>query len=161
MPEQPDTTHLIWPPNGLGVPHSYTLFCPPLPTSPRIAREFVASVLHSLELDDLIDAATMCTSELVTNAVVHAQGIGNLLWLAVEHTHIRLTVYDGSPAKPTLTDMDEDGENGRGLWLLEVLTDGRWGTEPGAPLGINGREGKGVWCELAAPITNPALSTLS
>ncbi|XES00742.1 ATP-binding protein [Streptomyces sp. S1D4-11] len=53
----------------------YTLFCPPLETSPHIARDFVASVLRAQRLDDeLVDAATLCTSELVTNACVHAKG---------------------------------------------------------------------------------------
>ncbi|MFJ2745528.1 ATP-binding protein [Streptomyces sp. NPDC087440] len=136
-------------------PHPYTLTCPPLPTSPRMAREFVAAVLRSLGLDELLDAATLCTSELVTNAVLHAHGTDSLLHLTVEPTRIRLTVYDGSPAKPAPTDRDDDGENGRGLWLLEVLTDGRWGTEPGTSPGLNGREGKGVWCELttSTPLT--------
>lgn len=155
MPETTDPHTPSRPPDGPGVPHSYTLFCPPLPTSPRIARDFVATVLRSLELHELVDAACICVSELVTNAVVHAQGIGNLLWLAVERGHIRLTVYDGSPDKPVLTDMDADGENGRGLWLLEVLTDGRWGTEPGAPLGLDPRGGKGVWCELRTSALAP------
>ncbi|WP_455352646.1 ATP-binding protein [Streptomyces sp. SYSU K217416] len=137
-----------WPPDGLGVPHSYTLFCPPLETSPRIARDFVASVLRSQQLDALIDAATICTSELVTNACVHAKGIGSLLWLSVATARIRVTVYDGDAQPPVIRDMDADGEGGRGLWMVEVLTDGRWGAGPGAPLGVGGRDGKGVWFEL-------------
>ncbi|WP_405861640.1 ATP-binding protein [Streptomyces sp. NBC_01515] len=54
---------------------SYTLICPPLDTSPHIARDFVATVLRTLELDRaLVDDAILCTSELVTNACVHAKG---------------------------------------------------------------------------------------
>ncbi|WP_251016095.1 ATP-binding protein [Streptomyces sp. ISL-99] len=143
MPETP-----TWPPDGRGVPHSYTLFCPSLDTTPRIARDFVASVLHSQQLDDLIDAAAMCTSELVTNACVHAKGIGSLLWLAIEAAHIRITVYDGTQELPVMKDLDADGEGGRGLWMVDVLTDGRWGAAPGAPLGLGGVAGKGVWFEL-------------
>ncbi|UGY92254.1 ATP-binding protein [Streptomyces gobiensis] len=134
-----------WPPNGPAVPHSYTVFCPPLETSPRIARHFTATVLRSHHLDDLADAVMLCTSELVTNAVVHAAGVGSLLWLAVSWAEVRLTVYDGNTALPRTRPVSEACETGRGLPLLDALAT-EWGATLGAPLGLGGTEGKGIWC---------------
>ncbi|MGP4002164.1 ATP-binding protein [Streptomyces sp. 8N706] len=130
------------------VPHSYTLYCPPLCTSPRIARDFVATVLRSQELDHLVDTAALCTSELVTNAYLHARGLGSLLWLAIEDADVRVTVYDGTTEPPARRRAAPDGESGRGLQLVDVLTQGRWGMALGAPLGLNGTQGKGVWFTL-------------
>ncbi|WP_409239333.1 ATP-binding protein [Streptomyces sp. PA5.6] len=119
-------------------------------TSPRIARDFVASVLRSRRLDGLVDSAVLCTSELVTNACVHAIGVGSLLWLVVEAAGVRVTVYDGSPdALPVVREGDGDAESGRGLWLVDAVCEGHWGSGPGAPFGAGGAGvGKGVWFEL-------------
>ena len=136
-----------WPPDGRGVPHTYTLFCPPLPTAPRIARDYIATVLRSLDLHQLADVASLCTSELVTNAYRHSGGRGSLLLLTVEGGGVRVTVYDGSSDKP-VERAAEDVECGRGLRLVDVLTGGRWGTEPGAPPWLGGADGKAVWFAL-------------
>ncbi len=137
------------PADGLAVPHSYTLYCPPLRTSPRVARDFVASVLRTLNLTAAVDAAALCTSELVTNTYLHAGGAGSLLWLAIELPSVRVTVYDDSPAEPTARPVPEYGEHGRGLQLVGSLAD-KWGVCQGAPLGLGGTRGKGVWFVLAA-----------
>ncbi|MDJ0344352.1 ATP-binding protein [Streptomyces sp. H10-C2] len=140
-----------WPPDGRALPHSYTLFCPPLITSPCIARDFVASVLRSLGLHRIIDAAEVCASELVTNAYQHAKGVGSLLWLAVEGSYIRITVYDGTPDPPVVVPEGCEEEGGRGLLLVAALADD-WGTVKGAPLGPVAGEGKGVWFALATAV---------
>ncbi|MDJ0342412.1 ATP-binding protein [Streptomyces sp. H10-C2] len=138
----------VWPPNGRGVPHSYTMFSPPLDTSPKIARDFIASVLRSLDLGHILDAAQLCTSELVTNSLQHAPCIGSLLRLDIQATRIRINVYDASPAEPLLRrGTRESSEHGRGLLLVDALAD-RWGTAPGGPVGLGGVDGKGVWCEI-------------
>ncbi|WP_460067752.1 ATP-binding protein [Streptomyces sp. YKOK-I1] len=124
---------------------SYTLTCPPLDTSPHIARDFVATVLRALELDRaLVDDAILCTSELVTNACTHAKGDGTVLWLAVEERRLRVAVYDGDENPPVIREqmpeMWEQG-GGRGLYLVDALTEGRWGHGPHP-------EGKAVWFDL-------------
>ncbi|WP_327355361.1 ATP-binding protein [Streptomyces sp. NBC_01304] len=124
------------------VPHTYTLYCPALSTSPRIARTFIATVLRSQALDHLNEAATLCTSELVTNAVVHARGPGATLELAIEATYVRVEVRDSDDRPPVLRE-GYDAESGRGLWLVDALSEGRWGVEPGETGG-----GKAVWFEL-------------
>ncbi|WKX70945.1 ATP-binding protein [Streptomyces sp. XD-27] len=131
-------------------PHSYTLYCPPLETSPRIARDFVQSALRRLRLEDVAPVAALCTSEVATNAYLHAPGLGSLLWLAVEVGEVRITVYDGNRDEPVLRPTCVERESGRGLRLVDGLADA-WGTSPGAPLGVGGREGKGVWFTLATP----------
>ena len=121
---------------------TYTLFCPPLDSSPHIARDFVTSVLRALGLDALVDAAALCTSELVTNACVHAKGGGSVLWLAVETWRVRVIVYDGDESPPVMRELTPGGweEGGRGLYLVDALTEGHWGTAAALP---NGRLGEG------------------
>ncbi|MDV7215773.1 ATP-binding protein [Streptomyces prunicolor] len=141
---------------------SYTLICPPLDTSPHIARDFVATVLRTLELDRaLVDDAILCTSELVTNACVHAKGgDGTVLWLAVEEERLRVVVYDGDENPPVIRELtaepDERG-GGRGLYLVDAVTEGRWGHGPDIPYGGQLHpEGKGVWFDLpAGPAAEP------
>ncbi|MFI1967344.1 ATP-binding protein [Streptomyces pathocidini] len=128
------------------VPDSYTLFCPPLDTSPGIARDFVANVLRARNLTQLVDAAALCTSEVATNAYLHARGV------------VRVTVYDGVAAKlPAPQRLTPDLEGGRGLTIVDALTEGQWGTTTGAPLGLDGLgrpdglDGRGGPGELGGP----------
>jgi hypothetical protein len=134
--------------------HSYALFCPPHETSPRIARDFVASVLRELRLgDELVDDATLCTSELVTNACVHAKGDGAALWLAVEEGRLRVVVYDGDESPPVMRGLTPETweTGGRGLHLVDALTGGRWGHAPDVPYAGPPRPaGKAVWFDLPA-----------
>ncbi|WP_406169784.1 ATP-binding protein [Streptomyces sp. NBC_00996] len=130
----------------------YTLRCPTLETSPRIARDFVASVLRAQRLGALVDDATVCVSELVTNSCVHAKGTDAVLRLATGPAVVRVTVYDEDRTPPAPSE-GYDAESGRGLWIVEALTEGRWGTEPGTRLGLTGEGGKGVWFELDAAAT--------
>jgi anti-sigma regulatory factor (Ser/Thr protein kinase) len=133
----------------------YTLFCPPLETSPHIARDFVASVLRAQRLDDeLVDAATLCTSELVTNACVHAGGDGSALWVSVESAGVRVVVYDGDENPPVIRELTPEGweKGGRGLYLVDAFTGGCWGAAPAAPYeGPVHPKGKAVWFDLAMP----------
>ncbi|MBP5869096.1 ATP-binding protein [Streptomyces sp. LBUM 1485] len=120
-----------------------------------MARDFVATVLRALGLDTLVDAAALCTSELVTNACVHAKGGGSVLRLAVESWRVRVTVYDGDETPPVMRESTPGGweEGGRGLYLVDALTEGHWGTSATAPDGdgLTRPDGKAVWFDLAAP----------
>jgi hypothetical protein len=133
---------------------SYTLVCPPLDTSPLVARDFVATVLGALELDRaLVDDAILCTSELVTNACVHAKGgDGTVLWLALEEGRLRVVVCDGDENPPVMRERTAEAweqGGGRGLYLVDTLTEGRWGHATDVPYaGLAHPEGKGVWFDL-------------
>ncbi|MEU9212218.1 hypothetical protein AB0D27_30855 [Streptomyces sp. NPDC048415] len=51
-----------------------------------------------------MDTATLCTSELVTNACVHAKGgDGSALSLSVASARVRGIVYDGDDNPPVMT----------------------------------------------------------
>src|SRR5437763_9953531 len=74
-----------------------TLTLEPDVMSPRLARQFVASILRDWELDHLLDQAQLLTSELATNAVLHAR---TPMVLTVtrddERAMLRVTVLDNS-----------------------------------------------------------------
>ncbi|GCB48856.1 ATP-binding protein [Streptomyces sp. NL15-2K] len=129
----------------------YSLRIPSHATSPRIARDFVTSVLQAQQLGAIVDDAALCVSELVTNSCVHAAGTGAGLLLVTNPVGIRATVFDGDVTQPAMRE-GYDPESGRGLWILDALTEGRWGAERGGwRTGRRGEGGKGVWFELGAP----------
>lgn len=101
-------------------------------------------------LHELVDTAQLCVSELVSNVVTHV-GIGTPGSLAVSMngTHLRIEVRDpDTRALPTLVAAEVDAEGGRGMALVDALTD-RWGVQL--------REDRKVtWCELATGLTSPA-----
>ncbi|MFC5835768.1 ATP-binding protein [Nonomuraea insulae] len=76
----------------------------------------------------------LITSELVTNALVHGGGAWVRLSLEAEEvgarSYWRVTVVDpGRSASVPMPRMPALGEtSGRGLWLVDELTDGCWGT---------------------------------
>jgi anti-sigma regulatory factor (Ser/Thr protein kinase) len=112
-------------------------------TSPAAARAFVADLLGRWGFATLTDAATLLTSELVTNAVRHA-GTGMRLTVSrTEHDTVRVAVTDHArdvDIRPRRS--DDDAEGGRGLFLVEQLANG-WGS-------FVGDSGKTVWFELRA-----------
>jgi hypothetical protein len=79
-------------------------------------------------------------SELVTNAVVHA---GTSIRVRIEElpSCVKLTVYDGSVARPVLrlsTRISDETESGRGLWIVDACSSD-WGTD------LTDGEGKAIW----------------
>jgi anti-sigma regulatory factor (Ser/Thr protein kinase) len=118
---------------------------PPHPRSPRDARAFVRSTLHSWRLDDLCAEAELLASELVTNVVLH---VGTQLSLTITRADggrepIRVEVRDGSRRAPRRRHYSEQASTGRGLLLVE-----RMATRHGVEVD---EQGKRVWFELAAP----------
>ncbi|MFJ4415747.1 SpoIIE family protein phosphatase [Streptomyces sp. NPDC088925] len=97
------------------------------------ARAFVRDTLQGWGFTDLVDDATVLTSELVTNAVVHAGTSAEVLCLR-EEDGVRVEVADRYPdrevplraAPHLLTDPEREG--GRGLQLCAALA-ARWGVE--------------------------------
>lgn len=106
------------------------------------ARRFVVETLTGWGVDqDVIDDCELLTSELVTNAVLHARSPSKLR-IERRGNHVWVAVHDASPAPPRLRDYGPDAVTGRGLLLVDRLAR-RWGTEPDA-------HGKYVWFELDA-----------
>ncbi|MBD0744725.1 PAS domain S-box protein [Streptomyces sp. CBMA152] len=105
----------------------------PVGRSVATARAFVRDTLQGWGYADVVDDAVVLTSELVTNAVVHAGTAADVLCLRSEDG-VRVEVADhypereiplhASPAEVT----GPDRENGRGLLLCAAIAS-RWGVE--------------------------------
>ncbi|MFD8142131.1 SpoIIE family protein phosphatase [Streptomyces sp. NPDC059708] len=98
------------------------------------ARAFVRDTLQGWGFADIVDDAVVLTSELVTNAVVHAGTQAEVLCLRAEGG-VRVEVADRYPERELpLRHPDErpyadpDRESGRGLMLCAALAT-RWGVE--------------------------------
>ncbi|MGN0064487.1 MAG: ATP-binding protein [Nocardioides sp.] len=124
----------------------------PLEASPRSAqqaRRWVGGICRQLERDDLVDAAELGTSELVTNAVLHgAEPI--VVMVRGTASHPRVEVHDGSAVMPDPpVPVSEDAELddllttfGRGLAIVARCSS-TWGA-------TNEATGKVVWFEPTA-----------
>lgn len=118
---------------------------PMQPTAPALAREFTRRSGCPEHAYDLLDDALLLISELVTNSVLHG-GPPIVLAIDCDGTGLHVRVRDGSPAAPTPGRAEPDAESGRGLSLVQLISD-TWGVEPVADdRGV----GKQVWFELRA-----------
>lgn len=109
------------------------------PRSARAARRFVTSTLTRWKCQHVADMVALLTSELVTNAVVHARS-GVRLTLVLGRAAVRVEVADDAPGRPVLRRAGPESLSGRGLTLLDAIAD-RWGVEHATP-------GKSVWFEV-------------
>jgi anti-sigma regulatory factor (Ser/Thr protein kinase) len=123
--------------------------------SGRIARRFTRNTLREWDLASLADDAEAIVGEFVANAVSHAayaarsaesgQPVG--LRLLRRTGEVMCAVLDPSDIAPVLRMPDRDEEAGRGLQMVDALSD-VWGWSP-----VTGR-GKAVWailfCALSA-----------
>ncbi|MGW1894639.1 SpoIIE family protein phosphatase [Streptomyces sp. NPDC002004] len=120
----------------------------PVGRSVATARSFVRDTLQGWGFPDIVDDAVVLTSELVTNAVVHAGTSAEVLCLRAEDG-VRIEVSDRYPEREiplqqSAVNMGSpDREGGRGLQLCAALAT-RWGVEytPTHKL---------VWFQLALP----------
>lgn len=105
----------------------------PVGRSVATARAFVRDTLQGWGYTDIVDDAVVLTSELVTNAVVHAGTAADVLCLRTEDG-VRVEVSDHYPEREIplqSTGLDfgsPDRESGRGLLLCAALAS-RWGVE--------------------------------
>lgn len=107
------------------------------------ARAFLTQLLHGWEVaDEVIDDASLLTTELMSNAVEHGSGVVELE-IAVQDGLLHIGVHDDSVELPTQQDAASSSlEGGRGIWLVESIARD-WGSES------RDREpGKTVWFEL-------------
>ncbi|MFF8292969.1 SpoIIE family protein phosphatase [Streptomyces sp. NPDC016309] len=105
----------------------------PVGRSVATARAFVRDTLQGWGYTDVVDDAVVLTSELVTNAVIHAGTAADVLCLRTENG-VRIEVADRYPEREvplqgTAQSLgNPDSENGRGLLLCAALAS-RWGVE--------------------------------
>lgn len=104
------------------------------PAAAAIARRFARSFGTG---DSNFDTVELLVSELVTNAVLHAEGDPELT-IRDLGDRIRVEVSDTSPRPPQIDPPNLTG--GRGLQLVDTLA-ARWGTD-------RRPAGKTVWFEV-------------
>jgi hypothetical protein len=99
------------------------------------ARHELRCHLAKLGLSGLADTAEVVLSELLTNAIRHAQSpVGRHIETRYQMTAdgLRIEVHDANltvPAMPPTEVPSDDEESGRGLALVAALTGGRCGVD--------------------------------
>ncbi|KIF69728.1 regulator [Streptomyces sp. AcH 505] len=105
-------------------------------------RRLMRMHLNLWGLPTLVDAAQSCVTELVGNVITHVgPGTPTALVVSMNGTHLRIEVSDpDTRTLPTLVAATDEAESGRGVALVDALTD-RWGV-------ILRGNSKVTWCEL-------------
>ncbi|MGP2437209.1 ATP-binding protein [Streptomyces sp. JW3] len=136
--------------------HEITCRLPRSRSSVPRARAMLHAVLSEWNIgQDVLEAAELLLSELVTNALRVPVPSGRQVGVRIAQSQLdgilRMEVSDAGPGRPEVRAPADDEAGGRGLLLVEALSH-RWGVEERA----NGI-GKTVWAELKAPdiITEP------
>ena len=108
----------------------------------RTARRFVRDVLEDNAVaDEVVETVELLTSEVITNALVHADSAPELA-VRVRREVVRVEVVDVSPVVPIRRSIETDALSGRGIAIVESLAS-QWGvTDLSA-------QGKTVWFEVA------------
>jgi anti-sigma regulatory factor (Ser/Thr protein kinase) len=162
-----------------------------LPGAVPCARLHTTAVLWEWGMEKLAQPAELAVSELVTNAVRASAKAHNArqapgtpaglpvvgLRLAADRLRLLVEVSDHDPGPPIPTAVDPERDGGRGLLLVEAVSE-RWGyyypaTDPVAPAGpapaagapeflaaapllpAAGEPGKIVWALLSPPYEQP------
>jgi anti-sigma regulatory factor (Ser/Thr protein kinase) len=125
------------------------------PVSVPAARRFVADGLSSWGRNDLLDDATLCVSELASNAALHTSSTFMHIGLGLRRDVVRVSVEDDGavpaqavmprpsfpePGDPVELLLEEEATTGRGLAIVSILSSD-WGVE-------TTRGGKRVWFEI-------------
>jgi anti-sigma regulatory factor (Ser/Thr protein kinase) len=108
------------------------------------ARLHARQVVWEWGLTGLSQDIELLVSELITNAVQASQSTRQAasvrLWLLSERTRVLILVWDASGRPPVRMDADQEAEGGRGLMLVEAISD-QWNW-----YSVQDREGgKVVW----------------
>lgn len=127
------------------------LSLPPRLEAATQARRHVRQHLVAWELDDLVDPVVLLTSELVTNALLHARPVITVS-VRRDGAGVRVEVGDGSGVQPVHRRRSDTATTGRGVQLLDSVSDG-WGC---TALG----EGKLVWFRVVSARTWASASTM-
>ncbi|MEU5921410.1 SpoIIE family protein phosphatase [Streptomyces sp. NPDC004288] len=107
------------------------------------ARHMIRAAVRAWGAGERADEIELVADELMTNALMHTDGgaIVTLRMLTGPPRRLRVEVEDRSSALPRRREAGEAGVSGRGLLLVDGLSD-TWGVESRGG-------GKCVWCEFA------------
>jgi CheY-like chemotaxis protein/anti-sigma regulatory factor (Ser/Thr protein kinase) len=105
------------------------------------SRRFLTEQCQRWRCDDLLEDAAIVVSELVSNAIRHAESASELRMRYASGV-LRIELLDSSPAVPQPRNPHITDSGGRGLLLIAALSHA-WGVDSHA-------EGKVVWAEFSA-----------
>lgn len=108
----------------------------------RQMRRLTKARLAYWGLAGLADDVELLVSELVTNAIKHSRGTEITMTLELNDGVLRLGVSDETGRFPLIQQPDDDAECGRGLQLVQCITQqhgGAWGIRP---------DGTSTWCTI-------------
>ena len=112
------------------------------------ARSFLAEAHCETHGAWVLDDAKLLVSELVTNAVCHGAPPVVLEIGCDGTTGMTVRVRDGDAHSPTLVQATTEDESGRGVSLVDMISDD-WGIEPA-------QHGKVIWFRLGARPASPS-----
>ncbi|MEV0325214.1 SpoIIE family protein phosphatase [Micromonospora echinospora] len=123
---------------------SASMEVPAEPTAPSRVRHWMTAQLSDWRVpESIIGSAVLCTSELTTNALLHA-GTAARVEIDLSPERLLVSVADsGTRGTVTKAQTDTLSSRGRGLGLIEQLSDA-WGTDPTV-------RGSTVWFEILIP----------
>jgi anti-sigma regulatory factor (Ser/Thr protein kinase) len=120
-----------------------------LPGAVPSARLHTRQIVFEWGLAPLERSAELVVSELVTNAVIASQPGERAqpvrLWLLSDMAHVLILVHDASAHPPVLLPADSGSERGRGLVLVDAVSE-QWGWYSPSET-----DGKVVWALIGAP----------
>ena len=126
-----------------------------LPTAPGLARGHTRAVLAEWGLGEFADAAELIASEMTANAVnasIPVQAADPVLvirlCLVTNGDVLTIECWDQAPGVPVLREAPGFAETGRGLAIINTLTDGAWGCRPAI-----GQAGKCVWAQIPVALS--------
>jgi len=129
------------------------------PEAVPCARLHVRHVLWEWRLHGFADTTELLVSELVTNSVNASQGLTGgryegrwragrppvRVWLQTDRRRVLISVWDGNNQMPQRKQAGSNDEHGRGLLLVEQLSD-KWGAYT-----PSSESGKVTWALMSAP----------
>ncbi|GGX75761.1 SpoIIE family protein phosphatase [Streptomyces anandii] len=109
------------------------------------ARHLIRAAVRSWGARERSEEIELVADELITNVLMHTEGaaVVTLRVLSGTDRRLRVEVEDSSSALPRRREPGEQGVSGRGLLLVDRLTD-VWGVEARGG-------GKCMWCEFVVP----------
>ncbi|WP_255947449.1 SpoIIE family protein phosphatase [Streptomyces odontomachi] len=115
------------------------------PDALRSARNMIRTAGRTLGAAERTDEIELVADELITNVLLHTDGPATVTMRQLQgpDQRLRVEVEDAASALPRRREAGESGVSGRGLILVDQLSD-LWGVEP------RGR-GKCVWSEFLVP----------
>jgi anti-sigma regulatory factor (Ser/Thr protein kinase) len=115
-------------------------------TSALEARRFVRATLVEWGIESVEQVASLLTSELVANVVLHSRGSCRLD-VSYDGGCLRIGVWDSNPRPPVRQHRPPLAATGKGLALVDGLAT-NWGWDDAAA------GGKVVWFELGVPTSS-------